>query len=343
MSGIGIRYAAWMWVKGLVMSKRAVLAYFFLLVFPVGFAVAKEATGPITLENVEFLMKEGVAPGRVATLVRERGINFEVTAEVRERLKRAGADAVVMQAVERAAVEYAKRKLKEEPKTIRPDFESDTMLIPAGEFVMGSDDGDSDEKPRRRVYVDAFLIDKYEVTNSQFRGFMEAAGWAAPSYWNNSRFNGPTQPVVGVSWHDADAYCRWVGKRLPTEAEWEKAARGADGRRFPWGNASVEKSKAQYNSDSPAGTVSVGSFPDGASPYGVHDMAGNVWEWVSDWYDKSYYQRAPIYNPKGPDTGQLRVLRGGSWNDGPRNLRSSNRSSLDPENRSLNLGFRCVR
>ncbi len=324
------------------MSQIAVLAYCFLLVFPVGFAVAKEATEPLTLEDVEFLMKEGVTPGRVATLVRERGVNFEVTAEVRNKLKRAGADAVVMHAVERAAVDYSKRKIKEQPKTIKPEIELNTVLIPAGEFVMGSDDGDPDEKPRRRVYVDAFLIDKYEVTNSQFRGFMEATGWATPAFLNNSRFNGATQPVVGVSWHDADAYCRWAGKQLPTEAEWEKAARGTDGRRFPWGNASVDKSKAQY-SDLPAGTASVGSFPDGAPPYGVHDMAGNVWEWVSDWYDKFYYQRAPIYNPKGPDSGQLRVLRGGSWNDGPRNLRSSNRSSLDPNNRSLNLGFRCAR
>lgn len=229
---------------------------------------------------------------------------------------------------------------------------AEMVLIPAGEFWMGSDDGDADEKPRRRVYLDAFSIDKYEVTNTLYKPSMDATRYPAPSHWTNTSFNSSAQPVVGVSWYEAEAYCRWAGKRLPTEAEWEKAARGTDGRKYPWGNEEPDNSKANYGqplSGGPAArlvgkrkTTPVGSYPSGVSTYGVHDMAGNVWEWVADWYDGNYYQRAPGRNPKGPDSGQFRVFRGGSWIDDPGSARSSNRLWSHPGDRFSHVGFRCA-
>ncbi|MDP3768234.1 MAG: formylglycine-generating enzyme family protein, partial [Dehalococcoidia bacterium] len=214
------------------------------------------------------------------------------------------------------------------------------VLVPAGEFWMGSKDYDR-EKPRHRVHLDAFSIDKYEVTNALYGRFIQATGRAAPSYWNDSKWNGSSQPVVGVTWHDADAYCKWAGKRLPSEAEWEKAARGTDGRKYPWGDQ-WDVSKA--NADNELGkTAAVGSYPGGASPYGAQDMAGNVWEWVADWYDKDYYKQSPERNPRGPDSGQYRVLRGGSWHDAPYYLRTADRSSSAPDFRNYDLGFRCAR
>jgi formylglycine-generating enzyme required for sulfatase activity len=219
------------------------------------------------------------------------------------------------------------------------------VLVPAGEFWMGSDasdpNADDNEKPRHKVYLDAYYIDKYEVTNALYRRFMDATGRSAPKWWNNSNFNGPTQPVVGVSWHDADAYCKWAGKRLPTEAEWEKAARGTDGRKYPWGDQ-WDPSKA--NAESRAGkTAPVGSYPSGVSPYGAHDMAGNVSEWVADWSGSGYYQRSPERNPTSPATGRFKVLRGGSWDHKPIGLRAALRYGNTPDYRDYYVGFRCAR
>jgi formylglycine-generating enzyme required for sulfatase activity/uncharacterized caspase-like protein len=223
------------------------------------------------------------------------------------------------------------------PRTMRTEDGAEMVLVPAGEFTMGSNEYD-DEKPPRRVYLDAFHIDKYEVTNALYRRFVSATSRGAPGYWNDARFNGDPQPVVGVSWHDAAAYCGWAGKRLPTEAEWEKAARGTDGRRYPWGEQ-WDASRA----NSGGKPVSVGSYPGGVSPYGAHDMAGNVWEWVADWYEAAYYQRSPERNPKGPDSGQYRVVRGGSWDFSPIGLRASYRNYGTPDRRFSLVGFRCAR
>jgi len=154
------------------------------------------------------------------------------------------------------------------------------VLVPAGEFVMGSEAGPS-ERPVRRVFLDAYYIDTYEVTNGLYGKFLQATRRHEPRYWKDARVNDPNQPVVGVTWYDAEAYCHWSGKRLPTEAEWEKAARGTDGRISPWGNQ-WDSARAS-TSDGGSGKLSpVGSYEAGKSPYGAYDMAGNVWEWVAD-------------------------------------------------------------
>ena len=222
------------------------------------------------------------------------------------------------------------------------------VLIPAGEFTMGSQDGDSDERPAHKVQLNAFSIDVYEVTVGQYEEFLRSGEARVPLDWktmNQSRYH--KLPVANIDWADAAAYCKWAGKRLPTEAEWEKAARGTDGRLYPWGNDPPTPLHANYgktgahNYDA---LVPVGTLEAGKSPYGVYDMAGNVWEWVSDWYDSDYYKNSPQQNPEGLPTGGFKVIRGGSWNTSARNLRSSDRYWDPPTFRSLYFpGFRCAK
>ena len=222
---------------------------------------------------------------------------------------------------------------------------AEMILIPAGEFIMGSPEGEGldSEHPQHTVFLDAFHIDKHEVTNAQYKQFMDATRHKAPEYWDNEKYNQPEQPVVDVDWHDAVAYCKWAGKRLPTEAEWEKAARGTDGRKYPWGNEwDSSKCTSGMGGDGYDYTAPVGSFPAGASPYGVMDMAGNVWEWCADWYNKNYYSQSPQQNPKVPDSGSRRVLRGGGWPDGFASiLRCALRYFYVPSRARSPIGFRC--
>jgi formylglycine-generating enzyme required for sulfatase activity len=271
-----------------------------------------------------------------------------------------------------------------------PDLEKilkDMVLIPSGEFLMGSPEGEGafDEHPQHKVYLDAFYIDKYEVTNAQFKEFVEATGyvtdaerkgygevwnpkwalhdfadvnWRSPNEWRIPeyfaynlqhpdawKYYQMNHPVVQVSWNDALVYATWVGKRLPTEAEWEKAARGTDGRKYPWGNvfnADIKGVTLHTNIASDY-LMPVGSFPTGISPYAVYDMTGNVQEWVADWYAGDYYARSPINNPKGPDNGVARVLRGGSWrHQKSYQVQNANREYQAPDYSSNFVGFRCA-
>jgi len=223
------------------------------------------------------------------------------------------------------------------------------VYVPGGTFQMGSSKGDDDEQPVHTVTLDSFWIDRTEVTNAQYAHCVadarcspppQTGSYARDTYYGDSRFD--DYPVTYVSWHDADTYCEWAGGRLPTEAEWEYAARGPDGHIYPWGSDEPNSTLANY--DVIVGdTTAVGSFPAGASWVGAMDMAGNVLEWGNDWYTDSYYPVSPAENPTGPDTGDFRVLRGGSWLQDPDMVRSANRSWSGPYGYRFNhIGFRCV-
>ncbi len=246
---------------------------------------------------------------------------------------------------------------------INPTDGTEMVYVPAGEFTMGSENGGDDEKPVHTVYLDAYWIDRYEVTNAQFRKCVEAGvcrapttcDWGRPTYQSSDK---ASHPVVCVDWENARQYCEWAGNRLPTEAEWEKAARGADERVYPWGdefdsnkvnfcdkNCEYRHKNHAYD-DGYARTAPVGSYPAGASPYGAQDMAGNVWEWCADWSGEDSYASSPSRNPQGPNSGETRIVRGGSWVDAysntNSNVRSAARFSDFPNATSGHTGFRCA-
>jgi formylglycine-generating enzyme required for sulfatase activity len=249
--------------------------------------------------------------------------------------------------VEKGAKESVtgQKQSQAKPAAAQPQ-EGSMVVVPAGEFMMGSPTGDSDEQPAHKVYVDAFSMDVYEVTVGQYAAFLQAKGIDQPSDWKT--MNQPAhqkRPVANVDSTDASAYCKWVGKRLPTEAEWEKAARGTDGRLYPWGNDPPTPLHANFGKtdwNNHGVLAPIGTFEDGKSPYGIYDMAGNVWEWVSDWYDYNYYKTSPSQNPTGPSSGGTKVIRGGAWNSNPRAMRSANRSLISPTDQGLD-GFRCAK
>jgi formylglycine-generating enzyme required for sulfatase activity len=222
----------------------------------------------------------------------------------------------------------------------------DMVLIPMGEFLMGAEDGGPDARPAHRTTVSSFWIDKYEIMNAQYRRCVESGSCQPPK--DRRTFDDPAlaqHPVTNVTWNQARTYCHWVGRRLPTEAEWEKAARGTDGRRYPWGNSEESiKEWIRERALRPGnnGTAPVGSLPAAVSPYGVHDMVGNVWEWVKDWYAEDYYVTGPSQDPQGPLRGSFRVLRGGDWNQSPLELRVSYRGWDEMTYWGPMLGFRCA-
>jgi formylglycine-generating enzyme len=232
------------------------------------------------------------------------------------------------------------------------------VLIPAGPFTMGSDDGPHNEQPAHTVTLDAYSIDRYEVTLGLYRKFLEEGKYDAPPIWDDEAATSVgDRPAIGMRWESAAVYCRWAGKRLPTEAEWEKAARGTDGRRYPWGEMQPFVDIANYNRGmwvSKAITLMAvtgglegmsvrhGLKEGGKSPFGVFHMAGNAAEWVADWYDRDYYHKSPERNPSGPMTGEKRVLRGGSWADVPSALRTTARFSAEPNFEDRTIGFRCA-
>lgn len=265
------------------------------------------------------------------------------------------------------------------------------VYVPAGYFLRGTTKATAEalrgqfgdvfgvETPQRSIYLSAYYIDKFEVTNRQYGRFLDAFNRGnlllhpdappdkdyMPTYWRDSRLNGPDHPVTAVDWYDAYAYCRWAGKELPTEAQWEKAARGPDGLSYPWGNtwrADVSNNVESMfgdpilddrqwvlllgNLDLDAMTVftqPVGSFPQGVSPYGAYDMGGNLWEWARDRYIKDYYHAAPSHDPLGPtEESPYRVLRGGCWSSHRGKIRAAYRNYDLPADRHLEIGFRCV-
>jgi len=230
--------------------------------------------------------------------------------------------------------------------TIKVFGGTEMVYVPSGKFTMGSDSGDPDESPVHTVYLDGFWIDRTEVTNAAFQKCVEAGACSRPINSSNTRdnyYNNPTfadYPVIYMNHYDAEGYCRWVGKRLPSEAEWEKAARGTDGRAWPWGDTfDAGKLGIGRGED----TARAGSNPAGASPYGALDMAGNVLEWVADWYAPDYYAQSPERNPQGTATGVDNVLRGGRWWDAEYDLRTTRRWHLGSNTRTAYLGFRCAR
>jgi formylglycine-generating enzyme len=227
------------------------------------------------------------------------------------------------------------------------------ILIPAGDFTMGFPEhkGDLSEKPQHRVYLDAYYIYTYEVTNRQFREFVHESRYDAEGSWKDyARAGRDNHPVVCVTWNDAKAYCEWAGGSLPTEAQWEKAARGVDGRLWPWGNAWNGKEcnwgkgpKVAGKADiwKGRGTAPVGSYPSDVSPYGIHDMAGNVAEWCGDWFGERYYHESPSKNPGGPILGQMRVMRFGNWfTSSPEVCMCAARDADRPDHWLNFLGFR---
>lgn len=219
------------------------------------------------------------------------------------------------------------------------------VYVPAGEFEMGIDDiGFPASQPLHTINLDAFWIDQYEVSNAQFALCVEAKKCRMPSKQVYIQYFDPAYadyPVVYVAWKDALTYCTWAGRTLPTEAQWEKAARGTDGRHYPWGNALPDSSRANF--DSIFGkTVPVDRYPLGASPYGAFNMAGNVREWVADWYGENYYSQAPTENPTGPELGHYRSLRGGAYGDTLRQMQVYTRFKHQPTSPGINRGFRCA-
>ena len=242
--------------------------------------------------------------------------------------------------------------------------EENMILIPAGEFMMGSENRGPDERPVHKVYLDAYYIGKYEVTNEEYYKFWKATGEHTPESFSDkqgrvdlqsSTFGGigtwpkralkfPRHPVVGVSWHNAVAYAEWVGMRLPTEAEWEKAVRGRTDRLWPWGNSLRSNANTWNGKDGYDNSIApVGSYPNGKSYYGIMDMAGNVWEWTSDWYSDTYYIHSPKRNPMGADTGSWRVIRGGAWTDDINRCTTTFRFYFYPSLKTSFIGFRLVR
>ncbi len=229
-----------------------------------------------------------------------------------------------------------------------PPLDPSPVRVPAGEFLMGSHAGAVDERPVHRVTTSAFVMDRYEVTNARYHACVVAGACAPPALAGSRRrahyFENPMfadYPVIQVSWSQASSFCAFAGGRLPTEAEWERAAAGSDGRTYPWGETAPDCARANF-----AGCVEdtdrVGRRSAGKSPYGVFDMAGNVWEWTADWYEAGYYGRSASLDPPGPASGTLKVLRGGCWMSGVNLLRTTCRKAELPDSWAPNVGFRCV-
>jgi formylglycine-generating enzyme required for sulfatase activity len=244
------------------------------------------------------------------------------------------------------------------PKKVVPPSYSDMVFIPQGAFEMGSRRSLREldpvsifqadrhmlgpEDPAHEVILDAFYIDIYETSNANYKSYMEKTGIKKyPRYWDDSSFNKPDQPVVGVTWKEALNFCHWKNKRLPTEAEWEKAARGKRPVSYPWGDDPPDKELLNFDNHVRQ-TTPVGTYPKGKSDYGVFDLSGNVSEWVQDWHFPEYYLFSPKENPPGPEKGVYKVIRGGNWKNNAEDVNLTYRNATVPKARSNTVGFRCA-
>jgi len=302
-------------------------------VLPVMIEAFPVAHLPAYLRSVTLLEPQGNLTASVADAV------SRVAAARRKRVRRryalSGATLLI------AAVALALGIPRRPPaQTLHPDG-SVGVLIPGGRFVLGDDE----HTPLREIVLDAFRIDRNEITTAQYARFLEASGSSQqPDYWDQAASAG-NHPVIGVSWYEAQAYCAWAGRRLPTDAQWEAAARGADQRLHPWGNEAPDATRARFaiGAQHPYrdGLAAVGTHPAGASAHEVHDLAGNASEWVLDWYAEGI-ERDQTHDPTGPASGATRVIRGGGFHDPAMRLFSAQRFHADPHTRGDDLGFRCA-
>ncbi len=293
-------------------------------------------TLPASIRAVTFLQADGNLPAAVAAEAHRIA-----RARRREQLKYC-AGALLLALALGGTVFYATRHRS---RTVRTGKDgAPTVLIPGGSFVMGDDEN----SPRREVFLPDFYMDKFEVTVGRYAKFLKAMGnVGTPEEWETVNLPADSElPVVGIDWTDASSYCRWSGRRLPTEAEWERAARGNDERKYPWGNDAPTAERAQYGKPQTTsvykgGVARVGSHPGDASPFGVLDLAGNVTEWVADWFSESFAAN-DVRNPKGPESGTSRVLRGASWHEPAERLVLTKRWQASPATRDTGIGFRCA-
>ena len=240
--------------------------------------------------------------------------------------------------------------LADSSKVVAP---KEMVLIPAGEFLMGSAEGTGrkDEYPQHTVYLDAYWIDRYEVTGSNFEEYLAQNPKQHPTItgWHDRKVRPGMErkPVIGLTWKRCRNYCLWRGKRLPTEAEWERAAGGRKHRTYPWGEALPDETRAHFNRccfiDKGDTLREVGSLELGKTPEGVYEMSGNIAEWVFDWYDARYYQKSPGKNPQGPPKGKYHVVRGGAWNSLPDYMRVSHRYGQNDGQEFYGIGCRCAK
>jgi formylglycine-generating enzyme required for sulfatase activity len=305
-------------------------------ILPVLLEQVKTQELPAYLRAVTFLQTPGNVPAEVADAVDRIS-----RARRRQRLRKIVPIALGCVLAAAAGAWYFSSR---GPSSTREGKDgAPAVLVPAGSFTMGDDES----SPTRQRFVDAFYMDRYEVTTARYAKFLESTGSDyVPDFWDEiAGANSGEMPVIGVSWNDANAYCRWAGRRLPTEAEWEKAARGTDGRTYPWGESSPTIDRANYQNTSPGPYESalspVGSHPTGKSPYGVDDLAGNASEWVADWYTESF-PTDDVYNPRGPSEGEKKVIRGGGRYDQVNRLNTASRQFASPDTRGEDIGFRCA-
>lgn len=305
--------------------------------FPVALADIDFSKLPPSLKAVTILRPDGNVAASVAAEVHRIAVSIK-----RRWLKRAAAASGLL-VLGGAAIFYG-IDVRDGVEIVGKDG-APAVLIPAGKFVMGDDEN----SPRREIFLDAFYMDRYEITVARYGNFLKATGKVnEPDDFPESDLKKFGDfPVVGVNWHGANNYCRWAGKRLPTEAEWEKAARGEDGRKYPWGSDEPTSAHARFGVSSrkpvyPDGVSRVGTHPKGMGPFGMYDLAGNAWEWVADWYSTSF-PRDKSQNPKGPDSGTAKVIRGGGWMDPADRITATKRMYLNPNESLEDIGFRCAR